>query len=107
MKRYENGPSTSPTAFTLPQLQEIKTVTMAGLICNNYDIYSTPQQAFFYPSTNASSVINSPNNPVLSCKSSQLSGQLNLNKWAALFQQFFFILRKQQIKTILLVRHFY
>ena len=82
MHRYENGPSTSPTAFSLGQLQEIKTVTMAGLICNNYDIYSIPQQAFFYRSSNVSSEIKAPNNPVLNCKGSQLSGQLNLNKWA-------------------------
>jgi hypothetical protein len=83
MKRYENGPSTSPNAFTLPQLQEIKTVTMAGLICKNYDIYNIQQQAFFYSSSNADSVISSANNPVLSCKSSELAGQLNLNNWAA------------------------
>ena len=73
MQRFENGPNSSPTAFTLDQLQEIKTVTMAGLICNNYDIYSIPQQAFFKSSTD---------NPVFSCKSTQLGGQLNLNKWA-------------------------
>ena len=46
---YENGPSTSPTAFSLAQLQQIKTVTLAGLICNNYDLFTVPQSAFYIP----------------------------------------------------------
>ena len=47
---YENGPNTSPTAFTLNQLQQIKNVTLAGLICNNYDIFTIPKQAFYLSS---------------------------------------------------------
>jgi peroxidase len=47
---YENGPSTSSTSFTLNQLQQIKNVTLAGLICNNYDIFTIPQQAFYISS---------------------------------------------------------
>ena len=46
---YENGPSTSLTAFSLAQLQQIKTVTLAGLICNNYDLFTVPQSAFYIP----------------------------------------------------------
>ena len=47
---YENGPNTSPTAFTLNQLQQIKNVTLAGLICNNFDIFTIPKQAFYLSS---------------------------------------------------------
>jgi hypothetical protein len=38
---YENGPNnaTFPGAFSLAQLSQIKNVTLAGLICNNYDLY--------------------------------------------------------------------
>jgi len=46
---YENGPITNPTAFSLAQLQQIKTVTLAGLICNNYDLFTVPQFAFYIP----------------------------------------------------------
>ena len=47
---YENGPSTSVTAFTLDQLSQIKNVTLAGLICNNYDLLEIQKRAFFSPS---------------------------------------------------------
>ncbi len=63
---YENGPSSSSTAFTLSkhyfisfvynkliciqifkdQLAAIKNVTIAGLICNNYDITSIQPSPF-------------------------------------------------------------
>ena len=45
---YENGPSA--TAFTLDQLSQIKNVSMAGLICNNYDLFKIQKKAFFTPS---------------------------------------------------------
>ncbi len=48
--RFWYGPSTSPTAFTLNQLQQIKSNTLAGLICNNYDIFTIPTQAFYLSS---------------------------------------------------------
>jgi hypothetical protein len=51
---YENGPSVSPSAFNLNQLASVKNVTLAGLICNNYDISFLPKQAFLqagYPSS--------------------------------------------------------
>ena len=46
---YENGPNTTPGAFTLDQLTQIRNVTLAGLICNNYDIFSIQKTPFYYP----------------------------------------------------------
>ena len=46
---YENGPSTTASAFTLNQLSQIKKVTIAGLICNNYDLFSIQTSAFYVP----------------------------------------------------------
>lgn len=43
---YENGPKTSPNAFSLLQLQQIKNVTLSGMICNNYDLWSIQPKAF-------------------------------------------------------------
>ena len=44
---YENGASSHPYPFTTSQLTQIKTVTMAGLICRNYDIFTIQQNAFW------------------------------------------------------------
>ena len=44
---YENGPSTTASAFTLNQLAQNQQVTIAGLICNNYDIFSIQESAFW------------------------------------------------------------
>lgn len=46
---YENGPAVNPSAFTATQLQEIKKVTMSGLICNNYDLSVIQRNAFLDP----------------------------------------------------------
>jgi peroxidase len=43
---YENGPSVSPGAFNLNQLNSIRNITMAGLICNNYDIFFVQKMPF-------------------------------------------------------------
>ena len=48
---YENGPASSSTAFTLNQLTEIKKVTMARLICDNYDVTSMQPKPFYIPAT--------------------------------------------------------
>jgi peroxidase len=46
---YENGPvsSTFPGAFSLTQLSQIRNVTLAGLICNNYDLYQIQKFPFY------------------------------------------------------------
>jgi peroxidase len=44
---YENGPSVTASAFTTAQLAQIKTVTMAGLVCRNWDIVSIQKYAFW------------------------------------------------------------
>lgn len=41
---YEN-----PNVFTLDQLEQIKNVTMSGLICNNYDLFKIQTKAFYTP----------------------------------------------------------
>jgi len=69
---YENGPSTSPTAFTLEQLSQIKNVTFAGLICNNFDLFQIQTRAFYSP--------NAANNPVVDCRT--LLNQINFSRWA-------------------------
>ena len=43
---YENGPSVSPYPFAVAQLAQIKTVTMAGMICRNFDIFKIQTNAF-------------------------------------------------------------
>ena len=48
---YENSPAVNPMAFTESQLQEIKKVTMSGLICNNYDLLTLQKNVFFDPIT--------------------------------------------------------
>lgn len=45
---YENGPSI--TSFRLNQLNEIKKITMARLICNDFDITVIQKRAFEIPS---------------------------------------------------------
>ena len=44
---YENSPTVNPMDFTQSQLQEIKKVTMSGLMCNNYDLSTLQKNAFF------------------------------------------------------------
>ena len=44
---YENGPGASPYPFTLNQLAQIKSVTMAGLVCRNFDIVTIQKNAFW------------------------------------------------------------
>ncbi|CAF0930096.1 unnamed protein product [Brachionus calyciflorus] len=69
---YENGPNVNPSAFSLDQLAQIKQVTLAGLICNNYDLPTIPQNVFLNPSTS---------NPIVNCSS--LTNQINLSKWTS------------------------
>jgi peroxidase len=46
---YENGPATTyKSSFTLNQLNQIRNVTLAGLICNNYDLYQIQKTPFLY-----------------------------------------------------------
>ncbi len=47
---YENDPTTNAGAFSLDQLNQIRNVTLSGLICNNYDILKIQKQPFYYPS---------------------------------------------------------
>ena len=65
---YENGPS--ETSFSLDQLDEIKKVSLAGLICNNYDLFKIQSNPFKNES---------PNNTIVDCL--KLTNQMNLNKW--------------------------
>ena len=44
---YENGPNITSSAFTLAQLAQIKSVTMAGLVCRNFDIFTIQKNAFW------------------------------------------------------------
>ncbi|RNA19459.1 Peroxidasin [Brachionus plicatilis] len=67
---YENDPSVNPGAFTLEQLTEIKKITMAGLICNNYEIAELAGNVFYTPSDS---------NPSVDC--STLKEQVDLSKW--------------------------
>jgi hypothetical protein len=43
---YENSPSINPGAFNLNQLNSIRNITLAGLICNNYDIFFVQNMPF-------------------------------------------------------------
>ncbi len=44
---YENGPTASPNPFSLDQLAQIKTVTMSGLMCRNFDVFTIQKFAFW------------------------------------------------------------
>lgn len=46
---YENSPSTSPGAFTKPQLNQIRKQTLAGLMARNIPMTSIQPKAFFCP----------------------------------------------------------
>jgi hypothetical protein len=65
---YENGHDVN-TRFQLPQLNEIRKVTMSKLICDNLDIESIQRNAFLPIS---------PANPLISCKSLP---PFDLSKW--------------------------
>ena len=49
---YENPPSgwSSASAFSLAQLHEIKKMTMARVICNDYDVGQIQPNPFLLPS---------------------------------------------------------
>jgi len=68
---YENGPSTTSSAFSMSQLTEIKKITLAGIICNNYDLNSITTNPFYTSSASGNSVV--------SC--STLTSQMNLTAW--------------------------
>jgi peroxidase len=44
---FENGPSV--TAFTMSQLKEIKKISMARILCNDFDIGAIQPNAFLLP----------------------------------------------------------
>lgn len=46
---YENGDSNSPIAFTNDQLNEIKSSSLAGLICNSIDLNFVQPNVFLQP----------------------------------------------------------
>ena len=46
---YENSPRSSPSPFTPPQLDEIRRVTLAHLMCNNFNLVSVQQNVFMMP----------------------------------------------------------
>lgn len=46
---YENSPVQSAGAFTLPQLNEIRRMSLSNLICNNYEVESLQMNAFLLP----------------------------------------------------------
>ncbi|CAF0805368.1 unnamed protein product [Brachionus calyciflorus] len=71
---YENGPTVNQGAFTLDQLSEIKKITMACLVCNNYGLTTIPKNVFFNPSDT---------NPNFDC--STLESQVDLSKWTGIF----------------------
>ena len=43
---YENSPEINKKAFTPVQLREIKKVSLAGVICNNYDLSKLQKNVF-------------------------------------------------------------
>ena len=43
---YENGPRENSGAFTMEQLREIRHISLAGLICNNYDLLNIQTSPF-------------------------------------------------------------
>ena len=60
---YENAPNeeigTHMTAFTMPQLNEIKKQSMSALICRNFDLSQIQRDPFFM-STKLSAEISHP-----------------------------------------------
>ena len=68
---YENGGW--PSSFALEQLQEIRKMTMSGLLCDNTDHVETVQvHAFVLPDKKI--------NPRVPCRSSKIP-RLDLSKW--------------------------
>ena len=70
--------------FYIAQLASIKNVTMAGLICNNYDLTNIQPSAFKPTKTGnpVSGYTTVAGNARVSC--STLLGQLNLNNWSGI-----------------------
>ena len=48
---YEGNTTHNPHPFTLPELDSIRQVTLAKIICNNTDITSLPKDVFLLPNT--------------------------------------------------------
>lgn len=90
---YENGNDVNPYAFSLSQLAQIKSVTMAGLICNNFDLFRIQQNAFYMPNPTKFALIykifkkfkliffffNLKRNPFVNCQ--DLLKQIDFSKW--------------------------
>lgn len=48
---YEGNTAHNPHPFTRPELDSIRQVTLAKIICDNTDITSLPQDVFLLPNT--------------------------------------------------------
>ena len=46
---YENSPTKSRAAFSMDQLNEIRKMSLANLLCNNFDLSSIQRDVFKIP----------------------------------------------------------
>lgn len=72
---YSEGPHTNPGHFTLPQLEEIQKITLAGILCanaNDHHSFHVQPKAFYLP--------HRAGNQPLSCQSNQIPS-LDLSWW--------------------------
>ncbi len=54
---YESSPQSSPGAFSMGQLDEIKRMTLAHLICQNFNVDSVQPNVFAIPNSNTYKII--------------------------------------------------